>query len=79
MATKFDYKNRHGEIKQGTAYSMKEKNAYHSMRAKTGSINPKTNKPFSDVARARSRGWLSARKEQSELFKLQNPHYQKKK
>lgn len=53
-------------------YSMQDRLKYHSMRARENSVDPKTGESYSDVDRARSRGYLQANKNNAICYKLKN-------
>jgi len=79
MATKFKYVDKNGVPREGTAYTMQEKLQYHSERAKNGSVNPKTGKHYSDVQRAKSRGYLTKASDDAKVFNLKKADKERKK
>ena len=59
-------------------FNPKEKGAYHAKRAKAGSTYVDKNgevRYYTDVQRAKSRGFLNALSMQSKIFKKSNPDY----
>lgn len=70
--------DKNGQPKMITLYDPKEKFDYHTKRAKNGSSYIDRNgkeRYYTDVQRAKSRGFLNALTMQSKIFSKSNPDY----